>query len=278
MVGSASGSIAADLDGKVNEMALITDIHTHVLPGIDDGPDDLEAAQNLLAAFHASGTDRVFCTSHLLSPHFDSNLDGLRAAYHRLTEGLTRHDGPELALGAELRMTASLADLLRMGEVPALGDSHYVLCEFRSDHVSTRALELVHELVVRGYQPIMAHPERNLELQKHPERLDELAACGLLFQVTAQCFEAGPHDGHPGQRLAWRMLEEGRVAVIASDAHDPAVRPPGLLPAYEAISAHAGDAVAEVLMMNANAIWADEPVRELVPARPKRSLWRRVFG
>ncbi|WP_290591347.1 CpsB/CapC family capsule biosynthesis tyrosine phosphatase [Alicyclobacillus sp.] len=259
-------------------MTWITDIHAHVLPGVDDGPKDLEATDRLLAAFRACGTDRVFCTSHLLSPHFENSPEELRVAFAQVEERHTGEPAPELAFGAELRITASLADLLRQGVVPALGDTRYVLCEFRSDHISARALELIHELVVRGYQPIMAHPERNLEVQRHPERLDELAAHGLLFQVTARCYEPGPRDEHPGQRLAWRMLEEGRVAVIASDAHDPAIRPPGLRAAYEEIARRAGDGVAELLMDNANAIWANEPVRELALARPRRGLLRRWFG
>jgi protein-tyrosine phosphatase len=266
-------------------MSWVTDIHAHVLPGIDDGPADMGEAEAVLRAHREAGTDRIICTPHYLSPHFDVAPDAAAAAFGKLSDwrnalaGTSDTPLPSIALGAEVRVTKALADVIRHGDVPTLGPTRYVLVEFRSDTVSERALELVHELVVRGYVPVMAHPERNLAVQKDPALVDELMACGVLMQVTARCFETEPRRGHASDKLAWDLLEAGKVAVIASDAHDTRVRPPGLQRAYERIGNRYGAAVVDALMANANAIWEDAPVTEVRVERPRRGgLLRALFG
>lgn len=259
-------------------MALITDIHAHVLPGLDDGPETMADTEAVLRAHRAAGTDRVICTPHYLSPHFDVAPEAVADAFGRVLarRGEIGHEShpvpfPDLALGAEVRVTRDLADVIRDGDVPTLGPTRYVLVEFRSDTISARARELVHELLIRGYVPVMAHPERNLEVQKDSAILDDLLAMGVLLQVTARCFETDPRRAHTADKLAWMLLEAGKVAVIGSDAHDVRVRPPGLMAAYERIGERCGSAVVQALMDNANAIWEDAPVREVRVERPRRT-------
>jgi protein-tyrosine phosphatase len=105
----------------------------------------------------------------------------------------------------------------------------------------------------------MAHPERNLALQRRPERVAELREAGLLLQLTATCFTRHGRKAHTADKLAWELLRQGHACVIASDAHDTKARPPALAEAYRAIRAEWGEAVCEQLMANANAIWADAP-------------------
>lgn len=270
-------------------MSLITDIHTHVLPGVDDGPQTLLEAEQLLDELKATGTHRVFCTSHYLSPHFETTLPQLRQAYTSLIvheqarslsnvneEGETRL---ALSFGAEVRVHAALITDIRDGQIGTLGDTQYILLEFNSTEISPSALELVHELRVRRYTPIMAHPERNIAVRKNPAIMEELSACGLLFQVTASCFteDTGQMALKPISEFAWRLLEQGQIHMIASDTHHTIHRRPGLLDAYDRISLKYGQAVVDGLLENANAVWENEECQEIhvpVVKRKSRFTWK----
>ncbi|MCL6632444.1 MAG: hypothetical protein K6T63_07390 [Alicyclobacillus herbarius] len=283
-----------------------TDIHAHVLPGLDDGPPDMAASLRLLQAFANRQVSRVFCTSHYLSPHFQVDLAQLAAAYQALQEarattpvaprddlanreaaptemvmsdqiaqgqatGLTAQPGyPELAPGAEVRLANGIVDAIREGRVPTLGNTRYVLVEFPSTNIPDEALNWVYELTVRGYQPIMAHPERNLAVQKRPDIIHTLLDAGLLLQLTAACLTTPPERRHKADELAWDILRAGHAAVIASDAHDPHVRAPLLADAYAAVRGELGDVVCEALIANADAIWQGEACQPVPPTPPKR--------
>ena len=139
-------------------------------------------------------------------------------------------------------------------------------------------LDVVHELHVRGYRTIMAHPERSIIIQKDPAWVDTLLEAGLLLQLTAQCLEKTPSARtHPADRLAWHILERGAAAVIASDAHDPHYRPPGLLKAYETISERLGSEVSDALIANANAIWDNQPISAVAVPKRKRGLFGKLL-
>jgi protein-tyrosine phosphatase len=254
--------------------SFITDIHAHILPGIDDGPDTMEDAEELMASFSRLGTDRVFCTSHFCSPHFDVTRERLDEAY-----SLVASHGSlpiEIAPGAEVRLSSALKEVILADRIPTLGNTRYVLVEFRSDRISTKALDLMHELVIRELVPIVAHPERNIAVQKSPGLVDELIERGAIMQLTAHCFH-GRGPSRMAEKMAWHILEKGQAAVIASDAHDCSLRPPGLLDAYGAIADKYGHQVVDQLIQNANAIWENQPVSEIAISQPKRTLFGNLF-
>lgn len=249
----------------MNNDILITDIHTHVAPGIDDGPRTPKAAIELLNAHREAGTARLFCTSHFMSPHFDVDERQFHAAYEKIVE--MRGTLPDLTFeeGAEVRVTPTLDTLLLEDRVPTLGATAYVLLEFPNGELDDRALQLAHEFRVRSMHPVMAHPERNIQVQKRIEWIDELKKAGWLLQLTAQCLESAPASrSHMADRTAWAILERGAATVIASDAHDTAFRPPGLRVAYETVATRFGSRVSETLIANANAIWNNEPTETVV--------------
>jgi protein-tyrosine phosphatase len=285
--------------------SIITDIHTHVLPGVDDGPANLEDALLLLAAHKQAGTQRLFCTSHLGSPHFNNTAEDLADAFASLstkigqgeydlgaqmegtepaTEALLAATAvpespshhPVLLQGAELRVNQQLTERLQRSEIPTLGHTTYVLLEYPNSELNERLLDIVHELRIRGFRPIMAHPERSIVMQKDMAWIDRVQEAGLLLQLTAQCLESPPTSrSHMADKLAWTILERGGAAVIASDAHDPLHRPPGLTKAYDTIAVSFGSEVSSALINNANAVWADEQIQAVSVPKRKRGLFRR---
>lgn len=257
----------------MSKALLITDIHTHVSPGIDDGPQTTDDAISLLSAHHDAGTTRLFCTSHFMSPHFDVPEAAFHEAYEKLANVRSGVPDVDFVKGAEVRVTPALDALLLEGRVPTLGATSYVLLEFSNVELGARALHIAHEFRVRGMQPIMAHPERNIQVQKRIAWIDDLTEAGMLIQLTAQCLQRLPSSTkHVVDRTAWAILERGAATVIASDAHDPTYRPPGLHAAYETIATRFGQPTTDTLIANANAIWNDQPT-EPVAVQPPRSLF-----
>lgn len=154
-----------------------------------------------------------------------------------------------------MRISGDLLEDLKQKRIRPLGDTSYFLAEFRSSDISHRALGLIHELKVLGYTIIMAHPERNLALQRSSSLVEELRDLGVLFQATANCFAPRPdgRDDRQSAKFAWSLLEQGRIYFIASDTHNTSSRPPGLLEAYDNIAARLGEDVSLSLLENANA-------------------------
>lgn len=264
---------------------LITDIHAHVLPGLDDGPKDMDSSVALLNSMQQTHTDRVFCTSHFRSPHFAVEIADMDQAFDHLSTHRSQHPSHQntsvtLERGAEVRLAPSLADDIRDGHIPTLGNTRYVLVEFATAEITDLALSFLYELSNRHLIPIVAHPERNIAIQRDPSLIDTLRDSGVLMQGTAQCFvsEEGVSN-HRSFKLAWNLLEQGKLDVIASDAHNTTTRPPGLMDAYDRIAAKFGDDVTETLIANANAIWDNgecQPVE--VKTRTGRSGLRGLFA
>jgi protein-tyrosine phosphatase len=204
----------------------VIDLHCHLLPGIDDGPRDMRTALAMARLQLDAGVSTVAVTPHV-SWDMPTTAELIRRSVVELRDALARNDLPlEIVSGAEI-------DLHRASELSddelralALGGSPWLLLEAPLQ----RALPLeplVHDLLDRGHRILLAHPERSPALQRDPAAIARMAAAGVLTQVTATSLVG--RFGRTVQRFAERLLDEGLVHTIASDAHDPTHRPPGLL-------------------------------------------------
>src|SRR5258707_14440449 len=162
------------------------DIHFHCLPGIDDGPATWDDAVALCRAAAAEGTETIVATPHVLR---DPWLNEDRAERDRLLVRLNALLGgkPAVVPGCELFFTSDVLELWDRGNAgPLVGLNRglALLLEFPSYSVPAQAEWILHELSVMGVQPVIAHPERNAELARNPERLAELGAKGAVTQIT----------------------------------------------------------------------------------------------
>jgi protein-tyrosine phosphatase len=194
------------------------DLHTHVLPGLDDGAQDLEASVAIAEQAAADGVHTLVATPHIRED-FDVSPGeiGARAA---ALEGHLRERGVGVRVlpGGEVAMTR-VADLddeqLRM--VSIAGGTNYVLLETPYGGVPPSFEEVVFALQVRGYTALIAHPERSETFQERPERLSQLVERGALLQVTAAALTGGL--GRDVGRLALDLVQRGDAHVIATDVH-----------------------------------------------------------
>ena len=220
------------------------DLHMHLLPGVDDGPDQAREAIEMCRLAAADGCDVLVATPHQRHSSWD-NTDAPRLA--ELLSELQAELGPrpKLLLGAEIRIDSRLIDDLEAlpdsGLLPLAG-TRYLLLEFDRQLPVPEPVDLVHELSIRGWRPVFAHPEFIPSLSSDLARIAELVAAGALLQVTAGSLLG--KFGRRSQRIASRLLDAGQVHVVASDAHGIRWRRPDLAEARDEIASRWGEETA----------------------------------
>lgn len=238
------------------------DLHLHVLPGVDDGPADLEEALRMCALAAADGCRALIVTPHQRHDLWDNrDRRPLEAALKRLRRAVDEHPDftLDLHLGAEIRVDSELLHELEeeSGPLPLAG-SRYLLLEGSPEGVRPDPVALTHELVVDGWIPIFAHPEFVPGLED-PGLASELTALGACYQITATSL-LGEFGRRPLE-ICCNLLDRGLVHFVASDAHGSAWRPPGLSRARERLARRWGEEVADDLTRrNGEAVLADRPL------------------
>ncbi len=237
------------------------DLHTHVLPGVDDGAADVDVSLAMLRKFRDDGVKTVVATPHFLHPHFKVSLELVRDRLLRLQNAITE-EGEEISVcfGAEVRYRSDLASNPELVRSLTLNETgKYLLLELPFQFAPPELPEVVFALLSQGVTPILAHAERYTDFQESPELIEDLVRRGALVQVTA-----GSVVGQLGRRekkLSRWLLKRNLVHVLASDAHDPKVRAPGLRKAVQEAGGILGkEAAVGLVQDNPTRIIAGEPI------------------
>jgi len=241
------------------------DIHTHLLPGVDDGSPSIEVSVPVLDRFASQGVEIVVCTPHLdasrafLAPfdHHSRLLEDLRAA---------APNGPELQLGWEIMLDVPGVDLRHSSF--CLGGSTAVLVEFPRMNVPHQAASELYRLRMSGLVPVLAHPERYWGCT--PEQVEEWRRVGAVIQMDA----AGLASGTRGARLAADLLHAGLVDLLASDTHGDSR---SLAPARQwLIEIGATEQIDLLTRENARRLLRNEPVVPVPPFEKARGMFDRL--
>lgn len=203
------------------------DLHCHLLPGIDDGAPNLAVALSMAKAQARDGVTVVACTPHILPGIYHNSGPQIRAAVAALQQGLHKAHIPlQLVCGADNHIRPDFIAALRNGHLLSLADSRYVLVEPPHHIAPPRLEELFFDLLTAGFVPVLTHPERLGWIKAHYAIITRLALSGVWMQVTAGSLTGA--FGKNAQYWAERMLGEGKVHLLATDAHDIERRPPNL--------------------------------------------------
>jgi protein-tyrosine phosphatase len=244
----------------------VIDLHSHVLPGIDDGVATLEQARELARAAAAEGVTAIAATPHVRAD-YPTTVEQMEAGVAAL-----RADFAEQAIPVEILHGGEL-DLEFLGGLSddelrrfSLGQSgRYLLVEFPYRGWPLALESTLFDLRVRGFTPVLAHPERNAEVKEQPARLRPLVEAGALVQVTAESLDG--RLGRESKRAASELVGTGLVHLLASDAHQPSVRAVGLRAAREAVG---DEELATFLTETAPAAVAAGTDLPPAPAQPTR--------
>jgi protein-tyrosine phosphatase len=223
----------------------MVDVHCHILPGLDDGPPDMEEALKMAECAIADGITHVVATPHSCSEYpFDyPRVQKLRERLQAEVDGrLTLATGCDFHLNPE-----NLHALRRDASRFCINQRDYLLVEFNEISIPPAMDQTLHDIQLMGLHPVITHPERNAILRRQPERLAKWARLGCFVQVTA-----GSLTGTFGPRaqedsLCW--IGEGLVHIVASDAHNTRRRPLKLQPAFEIVKEQFGEKKARALFV-----------------------------
>lgn len=232
----------------------MTDLHTHILPGIDDGAQSVEESLAMLRMERSQGVDTV-----VLTPHFYRDRENPKRFLRRRQESAValarrvielseqeREALPQMLLGAEVTWWPDMADWEELPEM-CIGDTRNLLLELPFTPWNDRMIYQLHELFGRtGITPVIAHLERYLKIQR-PEYIREVLQLGVPVQVSADILLRPIARGG-----AMKLLRQGQAHVVASDCHRCVGRIPNLAAATDLLRRKLGNSETEMIIRRAD--------------------------
>lgn len=195
------------------------DLHSHLLPGIDDGCNDITESIELLKKAQEQGiTDLVLTPHYMEDTKYNANNEEKNKRFEELKKE-AKKAGIEinLYLGNEVYITENMKDLLKQQEITTINNSKYLLIEFPLGNMLYNSKEILYDLVVSGYVPILAHPERYRIFQRHPDHIDEYLRMGVLLQGNYKSL-FGKY-GKDAKKALMYFLKNKKITFLASDCH-----------------------------------------------------------
>ena len=236
---------------------LMIDIHSHILPGLDDGARSWDMTLEMCRLAIRDGITHIVAT-----PHADDKYAYSRDHVREVIGELDAKIGEQLALsiGCDFHLSyENIEDAIIHPHHYTISAKQYLLVELSDYGIPPQVSDGLFKLQAAGVVPIITHPERNAILQRRPERVLEWVDAGCLVQVTASAITG--FWGDTAKRVAMWLLDHAAVHVLASDAHDDKNRPPILSEARDAVSKRFGVDVARALVLdNPAAIVAGQPL------------------
>ncbi len=256
------------------------DLHSHILPGIDDGSKSLEMSLAMARIAVDDGITQMACTPHIYPGLYMNDKAGITAARDALQSALDEHGiALKLTTGADVHLVPGLLEGLRAGRVPSLHNTRYVLLE-PSHHVAPpRFAESVFQLVAAGYVPVITHPERLTWVEDNYQVFVDLTKQGAWMQVTAGALTGvfGPRAKYWGERF----LGEGLTHILASDAHSSGRRVPVMSEAKAIAERMLGKEEAQLLVVGRQTALMQDASPANVPPLPARKVskgwWKGLF-
>ncbi len=220
------------------------DIHSHIIPQVDDGPGSLQVSLEMLEIAVEDGITEIVATPHILSnlefqreKEILARFEELKAEAQAKGLPIKLHLGSEIYIEPEIDLNHRIATLADNGR--------YFLIEFPMQGIPVFAAEHFFQVMMEQRTPIIAHPERNAGIIGRPERAAEFVQRGSLLQVNAGSLTG--RFGSTVKETAWKLLDAHLVHFVASDAHDTQGRPPKLRRAYDLVAERLGEEWARML-------------------------------
>ncbi len=197
---------------------LWVDMHSHLLPGLDDGSPDIETSLTLIKAMANRGFKKLITTPHIMGDFYRNSPDNILPALHLLNESLKSEQiNIELQAAAEYYLDELLMDALDQDKQLLTFGNQYLLFEtnFLSEPLFLK--EFVFKLSTKGYKPILAHPERYMYLYKKFNLIEDLLSRGVLLQINTNSITG--YYSRQAQQMAFELIDRKWVHFLGSDCH-----------------------------------------------------------
>ncbi|MBB6449883.1 protein-tyrosine phosphatase [Geomicrobium halophilum] len=251
------------------------DIHSHILPDIDDGSPDVEESLEMVRQAVEGGITHIIATPHHRNGAFDNERKDIIERTEALNDAIVDERLPLMILpGQETRIYGELVEGLKAGELCTLVDGgRYLFVELPSDHVPKYTTHVLYNLLQEEVVPIIVHPERNRQVREHPSLLYEMVTAGAATQITAASVTGD--FGRSIKKFSQQLMEHDLVHFVASDAHGSIKRPNRLRQAYEEIEKKYGTNA--VLFYQENAELLSDH-KHIMMDEPEMIKKKKVFG
>lgn len=199
-------------------MIALYDVHTHILPGVDDGSRDMEETKQMLQMEHQQGVMHVIATPHFAVGDQQASPEKLKSILEQVREAARQLD-PEMTvdLGNELLNGPGMIQALQQGEALTIADTRYILVEFLPTDRYSVIYHALHDYIMEGYIPLVAHVERYEALVSDRSRMEELIRLGAYFQMNAESLIGRRFSRRTA--ACRRLVEDGLIHMIGSDCH-----------------------------------------------------------
>ena len=254
------------------------DIHSHILPSVDDGAKDIDESIEMIKTAIDDGIEAVVATSHVLN-NLNREIDELyRSRFDQLSERVQKENLPiKVFLGSEIMFQFGLKAAKDLGIATLDGNGRYFLIEVPMRSFPDQFEDAMFKMRAAGLTSILAHPERNAVLGNDEELVYRLANQGVLLQINASSLS--PRARSRIREAAWNMITKGLVHFIATDAHDLASRPLILSRARDAVREELGEETAQRLFYeNPWKAIRGERIKAEPTYRPQKQKKRGIFG
>lgn len=234
------------------------DLHCHVLPGVDDGAQDVTISHQMIEMAVADGIGQIVVTPHYKAHKYNESRERIEQLVQE-TQAWVDAQGYTLKLytGNEIKYFHEMTNLLKEQKICTLADSFYVLVEFTPGDDYSYIRHGVKEILAAGYYPVVAHIERYEALSSHEKYIEELVDMGAYMQVNAASIEG--RLGFITKHKVIKWIKNGLVHLVASDAHTTHTRIPNLSKSAQIIEKKCGiEAVQELYHDNQQKIIANE--------------------
>ena len=255
------------------------DIHCHILPNVDDGSESLEESIEMAKIAESEGITRIVNTSHC---HFDFKYkkgNELKLELEKFNQVLKEENiNIEVLLGNELYYTSDLIERFDELDFFSMNNSKYILMEFSPINFPKNIEDVIYEIKIRGYIPIIAHAERYKQVQEDVNIVLDCIKEGALIQVNASSILG--KNGENVEDTSKKLLDNNMVHFVATDAHSSNRRRPLIKDSYNYILKNYGKEVSEKLFIeNPTAVIENRDISILNPTKyeEKRSFLKRLF-
>lgn len=255
------------------------DIHCHILPNVDDGSESLEESIEMAKIAESEGITRIVNTSHC---HFDFKYkkgNELKLELEKFNQALKEENiNIEVLLGNELYYTSDLIERFDELDFFSMNNSKYILMEFSPINFPKNIEDVIYEIKIRGYIPIIAHAERYKQVQEDVNIMLDCIKEGALIQVNASSILG--KNGEKVEDTSKKLLDNNMVHFVATDAHSSNRRRPLIKDSYNYILKNYGKEVSEKLFIeNPTAVIENRDISILNPTKyeEKRSFLKRLF-
>lgn len=250
---------------------MLVDIHNHVLPGLDDGPQTMENAILLVQNAVSNGITHIIATPHHQNKYMNNSATVKEAVSNLNREIATRNIPIEILQGQEIFFHNNLVESIGKEIITLANSKKYILIELPRDYFPTFTFEILLDIQLNGYTPIIAHPEKNSVLRRDKQLLHELVSKGNYIQITASSL-IGIH-GYALKKYTNDLVRHNLVHFISSDAHDYKKRTFMLPKAYQYIRKKFSEKHVTYFCENAKHVVFGTNFQPLPPIRFKKAVY-----